>query len=95
MAESRGYDLRLSYGYSDSVSDLPMLELVGHPVAVNPDGALEAVAHQRGWPVVIFSRTRKRVVRATSAGVGAAALAAGTYVLGRQQGRQRSRLFGS
>ena len=98
VAESRGYDLRLSYAYSDSVSDLPMLELVGHPVAVNPDSALEAVAHQRGWPVVVFSRARKRVVRATSAGVGAAAVAAGTYVLGRQQGRQQARrtgLFGS
>lgn len=88
IAESRDYDLRLSYGYSDSVSDLPMLELVGHPVAVNPDSPLEAVAHQRGWPIVVFSRTRKRVVRATSAGVGALGLAAGTYALGRRHGRQ-------
>lgn len=89
LADSREYDLRLSYGYSDSVSDLPMLELVGHPVAVNPDGPLEAVAHQRGWPVVVFSRKRKRVVAATSAGLGASGLAAGAYLLGRRHGRVR------
>lgn len=89
IAAERGYDLRLSYAYSDSVSDLPMLELVGHPVAVNPDNALEAVAHQRGWPIVVFSRTRKRVVKVTSASVGAIALAAGTYTIGRRHGRAR------
>ncbi len=87
IAASRGYDLRLSYGYSDSASDLPMLELVGHPVAVNPDHPLEAVAHQRGWPVVVFSRKRKQVVRTTTAAVGAVALATGTYGLGRRHGR--------
>lgn len=87
IAESRGYDLRLCYGYSDSVSDLPMLELLGHPVAVNPDRPLRAVAHQRGWPVVVFSRARKRVIKATTAGVGAVGLAASTYALGRRQGR--------
>ncbi len=87
IAASRGYDLRLSYSYSDSASDLPMLEMVGHPVAVNPDSPLEAVAHQRGWPVVVFSRKRKQVVRTTTASVGAAALAVGTYAFGRRHGR--------
>ena len=43
LAAERDYDLALSYGYSDSVSDLPMLELVGHPVAVNPDRELERI----------------------------------------------------
>lgn len=88
IAASRGYDLRLSYCYSDSSSDLPMLELVGHPVAVNPDSPLEAVAHQRGWPVVIFSRRRKKVIRLTTAGVGALGLAGGAYAFGRRQGRR-------
>ncbi len=37
MAAKRGIDLSESYAYSDSESDLPMLELVGNPVAVNPD----------------------------------------------------------
>jgi len=87
LATERGYDLRLSYSYSDSASDLPMLELVGHPVAVNPDGPLAAVARQRGWPVVEFARRRKVVVRTTTAALGAGALASGTYVLGRRHGR--------
>ncbi|MFT4744560.1 MAG: HAD superfamily hydrolase (TIGR01490 family) [Nonlabens sp.] len=87
IAASRGYDLQLSYGYSDSASDLPMLELVGHPVAVNPDSPLEAVAHQRGWPVVVFARKRKQVVRSTTASVSAVALGVGTYALGRRHGR--------
>ncbi len=87
LAAERGYDLRLCYSYSDSASDLPMLEMVGHPVAVNPDAPLEAVAHQRGWPIVIFSRKRKKVVATTTASVGAAGLAAATYVAGRRHGR--------
>ena len=52
LAAEHGYDLDSSYAYSDSVSDLPMLELVGHPVAVNPEAELRAVAAERGWPVV-------------------------------------------
>ncbi len=51
LAVEKGYDLRLCYAYSDSASDLPMLELVGHPVAVNPDRRLEAIARGRGWPI--------------------------------------------
>jgi len=87
IAEARGYDLRLCYGYSDSASDLPMLELVGHAVAVNPDGALQSVARQRGWPVVTFARRRKAAVMSTTASVGAAALGVGSYALGRRHGR--------
>jgi HAD superfamily hydrolase (TIGR01490 family) len=87
LADDRGYDLRLSYSYSDSASDLPMMEMVGHPVAVNPDRPLESVAHQRGWPMVIFSRRTKQVVKTTTAGAGAAGLATATYLLGRRHGR--------
>jgi HAD superfamily hydrolase (TIGR01490 family) len=87
LSAERGYDLALSYGYSDSVSDLPMLELVGHPVAVNPDRELERIARARGWPIVEFSRTAKRVIGTTSAAVGAAVLASGTYLLGRHHGK--------
>ena len=65
-----------------------MLELVGHPVAVNPDSPLEAVANQRGWPIVVFARKRKRVVATTTAALGAAGLATGTYALGRRHGRR-------
>ncbi len=87
LAAARGYDLTRSYAYSDSVSDLPMLELVGHPVAVNPDGPLDELAHERGWPIVIFARRAKRVIALTTAGFGAGATAFGTYLLGRRHGR--------
>ena len=87
LAAERGYDLRLSYSYSDSASDLPMMEMVGHPVAVNPDRPLETVAQQRGWPMVEFSRRIKQVVKTTTAVGGAVALASTTYTLGRRHGR--------
>ncbi|WP_413451507.1 HAD family hydrolase [Georgenia phoenicis] len=56
LARERGYDLAASHAYSDSVTDLPMLEAVGHPVAVNPDRALRRHALARGWQVRDFSR---------------------------------------
>ncbi len=56
LAESAGYDLERCYGYSDSVTDVPMLEAVGHPHAVNPDKELRKVAASRGWPVLVFNR---------------------------------------
>lgn len=87
LVDERGYDLRLSYAYSDSASDLPMLELVGHPVAVNPDRELERVARRRGWPIVVFAQRTKRVVGATGAVVGASALAGAAYAAGRHRGR--------
>jgi phosphoserine phosphatase len=43
------------YAYSDSVTDLPLLEVVGHPRVVNPDRALRRIAAARGWPVLSFS----------------------------------------
>jgi HAD superfamily hydrolase (TIGR01490 family) len=88
IAIQERYDLALCYAYSDSVSDLPMLEAVGHPVAVNPDRVLETVARTRGWPIVEFSRTARRVVRTTTASVGAVGLAVTTYVIGRRHGRR-------
>ena len=56
LAETVGYDLEGSYGYSDSVTDVPMLEAVGFPHAVNPDKELRKVAAARGWPVLVFVR---------------------------------------
>jgi HAD superfamily hydrolase (TIGR01490 family) len=56
LAAQQGYDLSDSYAYSDSVTDLPMLEVVGHPTAVNPDKALRRVAVEKGWPVREFRR---------------------------------------
>jgi len=54
LAEASGYDLADCYAYSDSITDLPMLEAVGHPHAVNPDRALRRIAESRGWPVLEF-----------------------------------------
>ncbi|UNS98162.1 HAD-IB family hydrolase [Streptomyces tubbatahanensis] len=56
LAASEGYDLARCYAYSDSATDLPMLEAVGHPHAVNPDRALRKEALAREWPVLTFSR---------------------------------------
>jgi HAD superfamily hydrolase (TIGR01490 family) len=56
LAGSEGYDLARCYAYSDSVTDVPMLEVVGHPRAVNPDRALRREAVTRGWPVLAFNR---------------------------------------
>jgi HAD superfamily hydrolase (TIGR01490 family) len=52
QAESLGADLRDCSFYSDSVHDLPLLEAVGTPVAVNPDFRLKKIARQRGWEII-------------------------------------------
>jgi len=51
LARQMGADLSASYAYGDSLSDLPMLETVGHPVAVNPDPRLRRIARDRRWAV--------------------------------------------
>jgi HAD superfamily hydrolase (TIGR01490 family) len=56
FAQRSGIDLQLCSFYSDSVHDLPLLELVGHPVAANPDFRLARVARRRGWTIKDFSR---------------------------------------
>jgi phosphoserine phosphatase len=56
LAAEHHYDLSTSYAYSDSQTDLPMLEVVGHPTAVNPDKELARIAAEREWPVLRFNR---------------------------------------
>lgn len=56
LAEREGIDLSRSYAYSDSITDLPMLEAVGNPVAVNPDRELRKAAEERGWQIRDFRR---------------------------------------
>jgi HAD superfamily hydrolase (TIGR01490 family) len=68
LAAERGFDLERSTAYSDSHTDLPFLEAVGRPVAVNPDRALRRVAVERGWPIREFSgraypQVRRRLKR--------------------------------
>ena len=89
LARWEGLALDQCYAYSDSASDLPMLQAVGHPVAVNPDAKLERHARRNGWPIVIFSRRTKAVVRRTSEALGATALAAGSFAVGVRWARSR------
>jgi HAD superfamily hydrolase (TIGR01490 family) len=56
LAARHSYDLSHCYAYSDSVTDVPMLETVGYPTAVNPDRALRKVALDRTWPILTFSK---------------------------------------
>ena len=55
LAVAEGLDLDESTAYSDSYSDVPFLEAVGHPIAANPDRKLRRIAAERGWPVVDFA----------------------------------------
>jgi HAD superfamily hydrolase (TIGR01490 family) len=95
-----GLDLSRSYAYSDSITDLPMLEAVGHAVAVNPDRELRRAAEERHWQVRDFRRPvrlRARIAAtvpapkppvAAAVGVAAVAVILGWVIL-------RSRLAGS
>ena len=87
LAAERGYDLSTSYAYTDSITDLPMLEVVGHPTAVNPDAELRRIAIDRDWPVLDFRRPvtmrqripieRRGTVAVVGAGVAVTAVALG------------------
>lgn len=89
-AERHGIDLAASYAYSDSASDRPMLEVVGHAVAVNPDRELLRSARRHGWEVCRFARRvplRERVPmpapRHAAVGGGAVALVVGAGIVAR------------
>jgi phosphoserine phosphatase len=89
LAQERGINLAESWSYSDSMSDVPMMEIVGHAVAVNPDAELAALSRTRGWPVVIFAQRSKMLIRrSTTATVMSAALLI-AYTVGLRQGRKR------
>jgi HAD superfamily hydrolase (TIGR01490 family) len=90
LAEEYDIDLSRSFAYSDSVNDLPMLEMVGNPVAMNPDYRLRALARRRGWQVIDFRTARRRTMIASAAGAGAAASGAAGYAFGYLMGRRRS-----
>ena len=65
FAAEHGIDLAESYAYSDSISDLPMLRAVGHPVVVNPDPPLAEIAREEGWQTMRFERLGRRLRRAS------------------------------
>jgi len=96
LADAAGYDLADCYAYSDSITDVPMLEAVGRPTAVNPDRALRRAARERGWPVLVFSRPvsmrarlaslrpPRRPMVGTAVGVGAAVVGLAWYAARRK-----------
>jgi HAD superfamily hydrolase (TIGR01490 family) len=77
LAVREGLDLSRCAAYSDSANDIPMLELVGHPAAVNPDSDLRAHARAQGWPVHDFRTGRRATLIALPAAAGAGAIAGG------------------
>ncbi|MBA2554638.1 MAG: HAD family hydrolase [Geodermatophilaceae bacterium] len=98
LAARHGYDLSECHGYSDSSTDLPMLEVVGHPTAVNPDKVLRRVALERGWPVLTFTnpvslrsrlgvlpRPPRPLLAGAAVGVGAAVAGLAWYSRHRSQ----------
>jgi HAD superfamily hydrolase (TIGR01490 family) len=92
LAEREGIDLTESYAYSDSESDLPMMRTVGHPVAVNPDRALERVAREEGWRIMRFDKLGRRIKLAAAVGSVMLVGGGGGYVAARGR-RPRRRLF--
>jgi HAD superfamily hydrolase (TIGR01490 family) len=81
LAHRRGIDLSESAAYSDSINDLPLLESVGHPHAVNPDHQLLRTARARGWPVhEVRTRRRALLIGIPSTLAGAALFASGVAV---------------
>ena len=78
VAATDNLDLASSWAYSDSMSDLPMLEAVGNPVVVNPDAALAKLAAEMDWQVMRFDRLGRNL--ALGATLGAVMLAGGLTV---------------
>lgn len=89
LANERGIDLANSWSYSDSMSDIPMMEIVGNAVSVNPDAELAALSRSRGWPVVVFAQRSKMLIRRSSTITAAVVAMLLTYSLGLRQGRKR------
>ncbi|WP_024795068.1 HAD-IB family hydrolase [Tomitella biformata] len=96
LAAEHGYDLEHCHAYSDSSTDLPMLEAVGHPTAVNPDRLLRKSAAAHGWPVLTFTDAvainsrhltpgPSTLAAGAAAGVGAVAAGALAYRLLRRR----------
>jgi HAD superfamily hydrolase (TIGR01490 family) len=89
IAEREGLVLADCYAYSDSSNDLPMLSLVGHPCAVNPDSTLRAHARANGWRIRDY-RTGRKVALVGGKGVVAAIAAGGAWRVLRHRKSQRN-----
>ena len=85
IAEEQGLDLSRCWAYSDSHNDIPLLSMVGHPVAINPDSKLRRYAREHNWPVYDFRAGR----RAATLGFKAATVGGAIYGLWRGFSRFR------
>ena len=81
LAHEHGFDLARCFAYSDSYNDLPMLSLVGHPCAINPDGRLLAHAEELDWQIQDY-RSGRKAARLGLFGAGAAGATAGAVATG-------------
>jgi HAD superfamily hydrolase (TIGR01490 family) len=88
LAAERNIDLANSWSYSDSMSDVPMMELVGHAVAVNPDSELSQLSRRKGWPVVVFAQRSRMVIRRSSTITFTVLALVASYALGLRRGRR-------
>jgi len=94
LAQAENIDLARSYAYSDSYTDVPMLEVVGHPVTVNADRVLHRLARERGWPEVQFVRpvrlrSRMPAARISAAVIGGVIAASGASLVAWHYNRRR------
>jgi HAD superfamily hydrolase (TIGR01490 family) len=81
LAREHGLDLARCFAYSDSINDLPMLSLVGHPCAINPDPRLLAYAEEQDWQIRDY-RSGRRAARAGLLGAAGAGATAGAVATG-------------
>ena len=81
LAREHGFDLAHCFAYSDSYNDLPMLSLIGHPSAINPDGRLLAHAEEQDWQIHDY-RSGRKAARLGLLGAGAAGATAGAVATG-------------
>jgi HAD superfamily hydrolase (TIGR01490 family) len=88
FADLHGIDLSASWAYTDAASDLPMLEAVGHPVAVNPDAELAEIAKREGWDVLRFEKLGARLRMAAAVAIAAAVGGSGSWLAARRRARQ-------
>ncbi|MCM6773001.1 HAD-IB family hydrolase [Nocardia sp. CDC159] len=98
FAAAHGLDLAASYAYADAAPDLPLLELTGHPTAVNPDPRTSIEATERSWPVLNFrprESPRLRDIARTAAGFGGLLGGAAAGVLAKAGTRDQRRMADS
>jgi HAD superfamily hydrolase (TIGR01490 family) len=89
IALEHDIDLSISHAYSDSKNDLPLLESVGHPHAVNPDPELKRIARARGWPIQDLRTRRRALLIGVPSTLGAATIFGAGFAAGHYFARHR------